>query len=126
MLKIFCLLSIFLSLIYATEFHDLSSMPIVKSADATARCEEFPGHLFLPSARGCKFYFYCAEEEQGEAFCPVVEGVQLHFHAESQSCQLPEDADCSLDAGMTGLECPKFGFDKIPHPYMCSKFTGRN
>lgn len=125
MLKFFCFLSIFLSSIYAIEISDLSLNGIARSTEETSRCDEFPGRLFVPSLRGCKFYFFCTEEQRGEGWCPIVKGVQLHFHAESESCQLPENSECSIDAEMTGLTCPEFGSSKIPHPYMCSKYTGR-
>lgn len=125
MLKVFCLLSVFLSSIYAIEINDLSSNLIVVSSEEATRCDEFPGRLFVPSLRGCRFYYFCTEEKRGEGSCTVVNGVQLHFHAESESCQLPEDSECTIDADQTGLECPEFGFTKIPHPYMCSKYTGR-
>lgn len=98
--------------------------PTVISEDDQTRCDEFPEKTFLSSPRGCKFYFFCTELRRGEATCPFINGTQLHFHAESESCQLPEDAECNLDEQWRGLNCPEFGFDKIPHPHLCSKYTG--
>lgn len=121
MYKLLVLLSIFLSTLTAA--YEIEN-PIIISEGGAERCDEFPGSLFVSNPRGCKFYFFCTEERRGEGRCPVVDGVQLHFHAESQSCQRPEDSECGYDDQWRGLECPEFGFAKIPHPYLCDKYTG--
>lgn len=124
MFKIFTLLSLFLSSIYAIEIRDLMLNNPIVSNDGEARCNEFPDRVFVESPRGCRFYYFCTPEKIGEASCPIINGTQLHFHPESESCQLPENSDCTLDDDFRDLTCPEFGFDKIPHPYLCSKYTG--
>lgn len=125
MLKFLWLLSLALSPIYADEIRELMiNHPIVISNDDNTRCDEFPNRLFVESLRGCKFYFFCTENQRGEASCPIINGTQLHFHADSESCQLPKDSECSIDDNWRDLKCPEFGYAKIPHPYLCSKYTG--
>lgn len=91
--------------------------PIIVSSDESAatRCAEFPDLLFVESLRGCKFYFFCTDQKSGEAMCPIINGTQLYFHQESQSCQRPEDVECNLDDQWRGLECPEYG-------YVCNNF----
>lgn len=123
MLKLF-LLFFFLSSVFAEKIGEMMlETPIIISPKGTARCDEFPDLTFVKSFRGCRFYFYCDGENSYEGVCPIANGVQLHFHEPSQSCHLPEVVQCDIDDLWRGLRCPEFGYAKIPHPYLCDKYT---
>jgi Chitin binding Peritrophin-A domain len=88
-------------------------------------CEGLVGSKFVPSSRGCSWYFLCADDKViREDRCP--KGHRLNF--EKQICDFGENIECDLDDRWNQVFCPvgRGEITIIPHPYVCSKYTGMN
>lgn len=80
------------------------------------------GQRFAINTRGCSWFWVCNEENVtiSQNRCP--EG--YHFNVAEQNCDYKDHANCQLGL-QAPSECPEeTGIQAIPHPLVCSKFTG--
>lgn len=77
---------------------------------------------FAPNPRGCSMYFYCGDNTPKPGRCPT----GYHFSFETQSCELPEDVECTIDDELWVTKCPGIGITKVPHAYSCSEYSGKD
>lgn len=80
---------------------------------------------FARNSRGCSWFFACNDLNQiiSENRCP--EG--FHFNYAQQNCDYKVNVQCDLDDRWVNLVCPpERGIIVIPHPYTCSKYTGKS
>lgn len=85
-------------------------------------CSGRAGPHFGKNSRGCSWFFQCNEfnEIVNENRCP--EG--YYFNYPDQNCAPRDLVPCSVN-NVTET-CPQeSGITVIPHPYTCSKFTGK-
>jgi Chitin binding Peritrophin-A domain len=88
-------------------------------------CAGIAGPYFVTNYRGCAWYTVCFNNQVArEDRCP--EG--LRFNYSSQICDFRDNVECDLDDRWNQLNCPvgqDQGIAIIPHPYVCSKYTGK-
>ena len=78
--------------------------------------------FFAPNPRGCGMYYYCGDNNIPKpGLCPH----DLHFHFVNQSCEFPEDVNCTIDDELWVKTCPGIGITKVPHEYSCSEYSGK-
>ena len=120
MIGIFLYLSlVLLSVSTADELFEI--LKVEKAAENP--CAGIVGPLFVKNYRGCSWYLICLNNEVArENRCP--EG--LRFNSREQLCDYRDNVECDFDDRLTQKICPvgSQSVAIIPHPYVCSKYTG--
>ncbi|XP_070501540.1 peritrophin-48-like [Chironomus tepperi] len=102
----------------------LISLSVTHADESVNPCDILTGNqTFAPNPRGCSLYYYCGDNnipKPGQ--CPI-EPVIYYFSFETQSCELPEDVDCTIDDVLWNTTCPSPGISKVPHQYSCSEYS---
>lgn len=83
-------------------------------------CRGRPNNHFASNPRGCSWYYRCnigLPAEEGR--CPE----PYYFNYDTQTCDWKENVDCNDDR-VFPTTCPVVGITVIPHPNVCSKYTG--
>jgi len=90
-------------------------------------CDILTGNqTFAPNPRGCDMFYYCGDNNIPKpGRCPT-DPIIYHFNFETQSCELPENVDCTIDDELWKTDCPGIGIAKIPHQYSCSEYSGED
>jgi Chitin binding Peritrophin-A domain len=86
-------------------------------------CLGITGPKFVSNYRGCAWYALCSNNEViREGRCP--DGYRFNY--EQQICDFRDNIECELDDRWIQKTCPigSQSIAIIPHPYVCSKYTG--
>lgn len=81
-------------------------------------CADKPNNFFVASPRGCAYYFTCINNTGHEQFCPA----GFWFNQRDQTCDVPQNVNCTLDLPPANITCPARGIFQLPHPYLCDRF----
>lgn len=121
--KVLILSFVLLNFAVAQDTSELLARLVDVRGAAENPCGGIIDPYFVRSYRGCAWYTVCFNNAVvREDRCP--EG--LRFNYAEQLCDFTDNVECDLDDRWRSLTCPTgaTGIAVIPHPYVCSKYTG--